>query len=310
MSYLRWAKVPYAGEKKPPANPVDPLAGTWPTVYLQNRQGIFRDLRGNRIHFNIKDPETVDWEAQLKEVQKTLRGLTKRQSIIAKYWGSGVATKQWTPIIDRLIDTYEISPPEAARLLSIVQAGINDTFVVTWHYKYLWDVARPNQYDRTLATLLCTPRFPTYVSGHAAISGCTEVILSYFFPAEAKKLNKFAEENAISRVYAGVHFPIDSSEGLKLGRKIGGIVIEVIRRQRNGDGEPIEVPIRKNFDAKLPPPPYRQVIPFRFSNSCTSKIIPKAKKPVTFKKGMKPSQAKNKTVKRKGIHKNRNADSP
>lgn len=33
---LDWSKLPYAGENKPPSNPVDPLAGSWSTFYLQN----------------------------------------------------------------------------------------------------------------------------------------------------------------------------------------------------------------------------------------------------------------------------------
>ncbi|SEB57758.1 vanadium-dependent haloperoxidase [Paenibacillus sp. GP183] len=271
--YPRWSKLPYAGEKKPPTNPIDPLAGSWSTNYIRlDRKGTIRDRSGRRVKLFIQHPTSIKWNEQLKIVQKTLKKLTKHQIRVAKYWGTGVATKQFTPIIDRLIDTYGITPVRAARILAAVQAGINDTFVVTWFYKYLWDVARPNQLDRNLATVLCTPRFPAYVSGHSAAAGCAQVILSYFFPGESKRLKQLAEECAISRLYAGVHFPVDNEEGLSLGRQIGKIVVAQLRKERNSKSQPIDVPIRENRNAKLPPPPYIQVIPFRFDERCQSTV--------------------------------------
>jgi membrane-associated phospholipid phosphatase len=245
--YPRWSKLPYAGEKKPPTNPIDPLAGSWSTNYIRlDRKGSISDRSGRRVNLFIQHPTSIKWNEQLKIVQNTLKKLTKYQIRIAKYWGTGVATKQFTPIIDRLIDTYGITPARAARILAAVQAGINDTFVVTWFYKYLWDVARPNQLDRNLATVICTPRFPAYVSGHSSGAGCLQVILSYFFPGESKRLKQLAEECAISRLYAGVHFPVDTEEGLSLGRQIGKIVVAQLRKEKNSKSQPIDVPIREN----------------------------------------------------------------
>ncbi|NGQ96601.1 vanadium-dependent haloperoxidase [Brevibacillus sp. SYP-B805] len=271
--YPRWSKLPYAGEKKPPTDPVDPLAGSWSTYFIRlDRSGAIRDRNGRRVKLSIRDPNSIRWDEQLKIVQKTLKKLTKQQIRVAKYWGTGVATKQFTPIIDRLIDTYGISPARAARILAAVQAGINDALVVTWFYKYRWDVARPNQLDPKLTTILCTPRFPAYVSGHSAVAGCAQVILSYFFPGESKRLKQLAEECAKSRLYAGVHFPIDNEQGLRVGRQIGKIVVAELRKERNAKSQPIDVPIQENRKAKLPPPPYSQVIPFRFNERCQSKV--------------------------------------
>jgi hypothetical protein len=273
-TYERWTDLPYAGETRPPSNPVDPLAGSWSMFYLRrDPMGNFRDPNGRLIQLDIQDPNTIHWDEQLKMVQKTLKSITKQQIRIADYWGTGVATKQWTPIVDRLIDTYGISPARAARILAAVHAGINDAFIVTWYLKYRWNVARPNQMDPNLATVLCTPRFPAYPSGHSAVAGCAMVILSYFFPAESSRLKKLAEECAISRLYAGVHFPIDNDESLKLGRQIGHIVVDALKNERNADLEPIEDPIRDNRNAKLPPPPYKQAIGFKFDRHCESKII-------------------------------------
>lgn len=271
--YKRWTDLPYAGEKIPPTNSEEPLCQSWSTHYIRlDPDGTIRDLEGNIMPVAIQHPDAIDWDKQLKAVQKTGRALTEKQIRIARYWGTGVPTKQFTPIIDRLIDTYGITASRAARILTVVQAGINDTMVVTWYYKYLWNVARPNQLDQKLATVLCTPRHPSYVAGHATVAGCAEVILSHFFPAEAPRLKELAEECALSRLYAGVHFPADNEEGLRLGRAIGQIVVDACKKQKDSNSNPIDVPVLKNRHAKLQPPSYQQAIPFSFKGSCTSKI--------------------------------------
>ncbi len=272
-NYRLWPCWPYAGETKPPINPVESLAGLWPMSYLRRSKGVrLTDLWGNPIKLYIRNPNYVDWYHQLNKVLRAAAALTPRQIAIAKYWGTGVPSKQWTPIIDRLIDTYNLSPPKAARVLAAVHAGINDALVAAWYFKYKWLVARPNQYDHSFASVLCTPRFPTYPSGHAAMAGSAEIILSYFFPPEKTRLRELAEECAVSRLYAGVHFPVDNHEGLRLGRQIGYLAVYVLENQKNALNKPVDLPILKNFYADLQPPPYKQAIPFEFSQECLSKV--------------------------------------
>lgn len=271
-----WNELSYAGEKRVPI-PVDQTAGSFPLFYLgRNEQGDFTDPSGNPITFEIRSPFLIDFEGeQLPQVRQILRDLTPSQITIAEYWNAGPATKQWTPIIDRLIDTYGLTPVRAARVLAAVQAAINDTFVVVWYLKYQWLIPRPNQLDQTLRTIICTPKFPAYPSGHAAISGTAEVILSYFFPPEADRLRELAVEDAISRVYGGVHFPVDNTEGLRLGRQIGRIIVGLLSSQRDSDMVRVDDLITEDRNADLPPPPYRQVIPFPRGRSCSSLLDPR-----------------------------------
>jgi len=228
----------------------------------RDNSGNFTTLEGESITFQIQHPDNFNFDKELLVVKETLNNLTPRQKEIAEYWGDGPPTKQWTPIVDRLIDTYNLSPVLAARVLGAVQAGINDAIIITWHYKYLWNVLRPNQLDQNLITLICTPRFPTYPSGHSVVSGTAEVILQYFFPPESAKLTVLAEEDSISRLYGGVHFLADLSEGLRLGRQIGQIIVNVLRSQQSNNQNAIDIPITRYLDANLNPPPYEQVIPF------------------------------------------------
>ncbi len=271
--YELWDELPYAGEEHPPLNPETPYSGSWSTYYVKhNDEGGFSTIDGKPIDLEIRHPNTINWNAQLNKVKRTLAELTKEEEEIAYYWSRGPATKQWTPIADILIDTYGVEAPRAGRILAALQAGINDAFVVAWYLKFKWLVARPNQLDDELVTVICTPRHPSYPSGHAAVAGAAEAILSYFFPAEKRRLRKLAEECAVSRLYAGVHYPIDNDEGLRLGRQIGQIVVNQLQQDYNSEGDPVDIHYRDNRNAKLLPPPYKQAIPFHFDTTCESLV--------------------------------------
>lgn len=276
--FLRWSKVSHAGESKPPVDPVTSNAGSWSLTYLKrNIKGDFLTPKGIKMHLPILHPKQIDFEKELKIVQSALRNNDPIHVKNAIFYGTGVPTKQWSPVIDRLIDSYGVTPVYAARILWAVQAAVNDTMIVVWDYKYKWDTARPNQYDHEMETVICTPRFPSYPSGHASMSGCSEVVLSYFFPREAKKLRKFAEEDAVSRLYAGVHFSIDNTEGLKLGRFIGKVVVDHLKTQRNPDRTPIDIPYKEYRKADFFADDFKQFIPFDFADDCSSLVMEKGK---------------------------------
>jgi hypothetical protein len=124
-----------------------------------------------------------------------------------------------------------------------------------------------------LPTVICTPKFPSYPSGHAVISGCSQVILSYFFPPEAGRLKELADECAISRIWGGVHYPVDGEQGLRLGRQIGKIIVSVLKSQHDEDLAMIDPQITENLNANLPPPPYKQTIPFPRPKVCDSLMV-------------------------------------
>ncbi len=197
----------------------------------RGRDNDFLDPFHQRINWRIIHPNDIDWETELFIVEQTLTSLTPQQIRIAHYWATDELTEKITAIIFRLAKKYRLGSPHIARILGYVHAAINDVFVITWLFKYGWDVARPNQYDRNLPMVLSTPRFPSYPSAHATVAGCAEVMLSYFFPPESSRIKKAMEESAQSRLYAGVHFKIDNNEGLRLGRQIGEMVVKLLRSQ-------------------------------------------------------------------------------
>ncbi|MGG1574059.1 vanadium-dependent haloperoxidase [Fictibacillus sp. NRS-1165] len=212
---------------------VEATAGNWPTHFLKrNRRGEFTDFKGEVIEWKVKDPSEIDFSGkELAIVRSALNNLTAKQEKIAKYY-AGLPTTNWSLIAGKLIEAYHLSPPLAARLLSVLQQGISDTLCAVWHFKYVWDVARPVQLDPALQTVINTPSYPAYVSGHAAVAGCAKTILSHFFPHEKEKLQQIAEEEAASRLWAGVHFRIDTVEGIRIGTQIGSLAVFSLNYQK------------------------------------------------------------------------------
>jgi membrane-associated phospholipid phosphatase len=81
--------------------------------------------------------------------------------------------------------------------------------------------------DGTISMALALPNHPSYVSGHACVSGAASAVLSHFFPSRAAELMATADEIALSRLYAGVHYRFDNEAGLAIGRAIGENAVEV-----------------------------------------------------------------------------------
>ncbi|KKI92915.1 hypothetical protein WQ54_06990 [Bacillus sp. SA1-12] len=229
-NYRRWSEYPYQGEQTPP-KPY-PAPAYYPMFFIRRHgNNAFLDPFRQQITWQIKHPLEINWGMELSIVEQTLSSLTPQQIRLAQYWGMEEATENMTPMIFSLAKKYRLSSPYIARILGYFHAAVNDAFVMSWHFKYLWDMARPNQYGRNLSPVLTTPRFPAYPSAHATVAGCAESVLSYFFPQEAANIKKKMESCALSRLYAGVHFKADNDEGLRLGKQIGQIVVRVLKEQ-------------------------------------------------------------------------------
>ena len=113
--------------------------------------------------------------------------------------------------------------------------------------------------DASWLPLLVTPPFPAYTSGHSTFSGASAEILTAIFgasysftsqkdvptntaqlPYDPSKriLRSFgsfyqaAEEASWSRIYGGIHFLFDGTEGLEAGYSIGALVHSTMLRPK------------------------------------------------------------------------------
>jgi len=143
----------------------------------------------------------------------------------------------WNESLDKKIFEYNLhlDPPRAARLYAIAAIGYYDGFVACWDAKYTYWGIRPNQYDTTYHSLVPTPPFPGYPSGHAAISGVMAELLSYFFPADRSYFQEKAKDAAESRFQAGIHFRTDNEVALELGKKVADKIIEKVKMDGAGE---------------------------------------------------------------------------
>ncbi len=79
--------------------------------------------------------------------------------------------------------------------------------------------------DPAIETVLPTYPIPDYPSGHATTLGGTAQVLAYLFPRDERFFQSRADENAASRVWAGIHTRTASEVGVALGRDVGQAVI-------------------------------------------------------------------------------------
>ena len=186
----------------------------------------------------------------LKQVKANL---TEKEIGMAKYFASGVPADDLSRIALTLINTYNVTPPMAARIMSVVSGAMNDAFVVAWYFKYLFNIPRPVQVDPSFQTIVPTPKFPSYPSGHSVSSGTVTTVLSYFFPAETAKLSQLANDASLSRVYGGIHFKCDSREGVKLGIEVGNSIVNYLKQENKCSEYIIDVPCVNYLDAPIIP---------------------------------------------------------
>jgi hypothetical protein len=100
-----------------------------------------------------------------------------------------------------------------------------DAFVSTWYTKYTYWTARPFQRIANFTTVIPTPNFPGYTSGHSTISAAAIKVLSDVFPNEQNYFNSLLTEASMSRFWAGIHFKEDTDNGMRVGLAIGGKIV-------------------------------------------------------------------------------------
>ena len=182
--------------------------------------------------------------------------LTDGEKTVALYWAdnageSGTPVGHWISIASQIASSKQLSAGATARLLLLTAVGQADAFIASWGYKYRYNLLRPRTYirryiDPTWEPLIPTPPFPEYPSGHSTQSAAAAAVLTQLLGAlpfedstsvvighEVRAFDSFnaaADEAGMSRIYAGIHFPIGNTAGRELGRCIGARAVERLRR--------------------------------------------------------------------------------
>jgi hypothetical protein len=172
---------------------------------------------------------------------------TPDQTEIALFWADGAGTEtppgHWNTIA-RLVGASERNTlEENARLFALLNVAMADAAICSWEAKYMYNFWRPvtairASLDPTWSSLIATPPFPDYISGHSTFSGAASTVLAMFYgtdniefstgsdflPGVTRSFDSFsaaAAEAAISRLYSGIHFRSANQDGMQSGSTIG-----------------------------------------------------------------------------------------
>lgn len=200
---------------------------------------------------------------EAKQVYDQVRGNTLDQVDIAKYWADDpfntcTPTGHTFNILTQLLEEDRATLEKTSVGFGMLGIAENDAFIACWKSKYDYTLIRPVTYiqryiDPTFTTVIGTPPFPAYTSGHSAEIGAGSRIfirlftdgsgdypftdfsqLQYGFPARNyTNFDEMALECADSRFYGGIHYPMDNIKGLQTGKAVGDNVFNRIQWPTN-----------------------------------------------------------------------------
>jgi len=193
---------------------------------------------------------------------------TAEQTEIALFWADGAGTEtppgHWNSIAQRVSATRGNTIAENARLFALLNIAMADAAICAWDAKYTYDFWRPvtaihngdadgnpaTVPDPTWGSLIATPPFPDYVSGHSTFSSAAAAVLAAFYhtdhvmfatqsdalPGVMRRFHAFsaaAREAALSRLYGGIHYRSANEDGFVAGQLIGEWTVTHVLRGRD-----------------------------------------------------------------------------
>ena len=194
------------------------------------------------------EDKNSEFYKQALEVYQTSKTLTPDQRMIAKFWAddamlSTTPPGHWISIALQIFDRDKTDLHKSVDVMARLGVVLGDAFIGCWDAKYQYDLVRPITYikrviDPKWETLLNTPPFPEYPSGHSTQSGAAATVMTNLFGDNfafsdntiaadgipARQFKDFwaaANDAGISRMYGGIHFRAAIDQGLSQGRCIG-----------------------------------------------------------------------------------------
>ena len=191
-----------------------------------------------------EDPASAFYK-EAQEVHRVSTQATQEQRQFALYWADDpgktpTPAGHWIFIANDMLKARKASLADAAETFARLNMAMADAFITAWHTKYTLNLLRPVTYvqlvidSNWVPTLMDTPPFPEFPSGHSVQSSAAAAVMSSIFGADTpftdnthndrgwgprnfKSFKSAADEAAVSRLYAGIHF----RSGVELGKAQG-----------------------------------------------------------------------------------------
>jgi hypothetical protein len=195
---------------------------------------------------------------------------TEEQTTVARLW-SGVGTTTgffsvWNNVARDVVVERQLSLVEAARVFVLMNVSIHDALQTTQASKFVYGVWRPVTAIRAADTdlnpdtdpdaawlpLITTPPYPSYAGNLATIGASAaralqlvcgtndvQVAVTWTLPNGLPGITRHfdgfwqaAEEEAMARIYGGVHYRFDQQAGQQVGRSSAEFVSANFMRPR------------------------------------------------------------------------------
>jgi hypothetical protein len=265
---FEWSKTDGGHEgyaKNFPTTYKPPVGNGFWTSTFPKFQPALQPFWGNNRTFIPKCAENTQPEAPLRfsdttntlfnvaalEVYTVSKNATPAQVLIAKYWSDdpgipGTPPGHLLSVATQVLQKENWNLARSAEAYAKVGIALADGFVSCWRCKYKHNYLRPitfirSKFDADWTSILETPPFPEYTSGHSVASGATARVLSDLFgykysftdrthekrtdingtPRSFASFNDMAAEAAISRLYGGIHYREAIEKGVAQGTEVG-----------------------------------------------------------------------------------------
>jgi hypothetical protein len=214
----------------------------------------------------IDSPQAVRDLAEVKILGEAgSQQRTAQQTIIAQFHLPPGATV-WNSIGRAAIQTQTPDLVDSARLMALLNFAIMDSQMAIYEAKYHYNYWRPRTAIKASSSLLQPastapaaewaplipePMHPEYPCAHCGVGAAAATVMEhvfgyapFHFAVSTGTLNglsrpyesfrEFAEEEAASRIYAGVHYRWSNIVGEAVGRQVGARVIKRLQPQSGG----------------------------------------------------------------------------
>lgn len=178
------------------------------------------------------------WKDQCQKIAAAQAELDPDKVKAVYFWAglTEIGAGSWEKILTSYLKEKDAPLSTELYARSVFFSALTDANTASFHSKYTFWIMRPSQQDKQIFPMITIPNHPSYPSAHSTISGTAAVILNELFPQNSKKWNELAQEAGMSRIWGGIHYPIDHENGLKLGRKIGTFIVQKSKEQQNSEG--------------------------------------------------------------------------